>query len=93
MKKEMSEIKIEELETFKQLMSYEVYDRKHKMFRRLKDVISSYDFLTKCYKIETVLQIWEILKKHLYMSDESLSIIMDDLRDADDFNKIKVLLK
>lgn len=83
----------QEIETFKDLMSYEVYDTKHKIFRRLKDVIPSYDFLTRCYEIEKVLRIWEILKKHLCMSDESLSIIMDDLRDFDDFSELKELMR
>ena len=35
----------------------------------------------------------EILKKHIYSSDSSTSIILDDLRNYDDFEKVKEWLE
>lgn len=43
--------------------------------------------------IEKDLEILEILKKHIYSSDSSISIIIDDLRCCDDFYKLKEWLK
>lgn len=35
------------------------------------------------------LEVLETLKKHIYSSDESISIILDDLRCCEDFEKVK----
>ena len=44
----------------------------------------------KCRQIiRKDLEVLEILKKHIYSSDSSISIILDDLRCHDDFIKIK----
>ena len=48
------------------------------------------------YPIDNIrkdLEILEILKKHIYSSDSSISIILDDLRNYDDFNKVKEWLE
>ena len=39
--------------------------------------------------IKKDLDVLDILKKHIYSSDSSISIILDDLRNYDDFIKIK----
>ena len=39
--------------------------------------------------IKKDLDVLDILKKHIYSSDSSISIILDDLRNYDDFQKIK----
>ena len=44
-------------------------------------------------KLEKDLEVLEILKKHIYSSDSSISIILDDLRNYDDFQKIKEWLE
>ena len=43
--------------------------------------------------IEKDLEVLNILKKHIYSSDSSISIILDDLRNYDDFQKIKEWLE
>ena len=43
--------------------------------------------------IEKDLKALEILKKHIYSSDSSISIILDDLRNYDDFRKVKEWLE
>lgn len=48
------------------------------------------------YPIDNIrkdLEILEILKKHIYSSDSSISIILDDLRNYDDFQKVKEWLE
>ena len=48
------------------------------------------------YPIDNIrkdLEILEILKKHIYSSDSSISIILDDLRNYDDFKKVKEWLE
>ena len=48
------------------------------------------------YPIDNIrkdLEVLEILKKHIYSSDSSISIILDDLRNYDDFRKIKEWLE
>ena len=44
-------------------------------------------------KLEKDLEVLEILKKHIYSSDSSISIILDDLRNYDDFRKVKEWLE
>lgn len=39
--------------------------------------------------IKKDLDVLDILKKHIYSSDSSISIILDDLRCYDDFTKVK----
>lgn len=39
--------------------------------------------------IKRDLEILEIMKNHIYSSDESISIILDDLRCCEDFEKVK----
>ena len=49
-----------------------------------------------CDEYETIkkdLEVLNILKKHIYSSDSSISIILDDLRNYDDFQKIKEWLE
>ena len=43
--------------------------------------------------IEKDLEVLNILKKHIYSSDSSISIILDDLRNYDDFRKVKEWLE
>lgn len=43
--------------------------------------------------IEKDLEVLNILKKHIYSSDSSISIILDDLRNYDDFKKVKEWLE
>ena len=43
--------------------------------------------------IKKDLDVLDILKKHIYSSDSSISIILDDLRCYDDFQKIKEWLE
>ena len=43
--------------------------------------------------IKKDLDVLDILKKHIYSSDSSISIILDDLRNYDDFIKIKEWMK
>ena len=50
----------------------------------------------KLKRMQEIKKDWEvlnILKKHIYSSDSSISIILDDLRNYDDFIKIKEWLK
>ena len=63
-----------------------------------KEALSDLSFLAigdenhtiKCKEtIEKDLEVLEILKKHIYSSDSSISIILDDLRNYDDFKKVK----
>lgn len=67
-----------------------------------KEALSDLSFLAigdenhtiKCKEtIEKDLQVLDILKKHIYSSDSSISIILDDLRNYDDFQKIKEWLE
>lgn len=67
-----------------------------------KEALSDLSFLAigdenhtiKCKEtIEKDLQVLDILKKHIYSSDSSISIILDDLRNYDDFKKIKEWLE
>ena len=67
-----------------------------------KEALSDLSFLAigdenhtiKCKEtIEKDLEVLEILKKHIYSSDSSISIILDDLRNYDDFQKIKEWLE
>lgn len=51
--------------------------------------VSFKDFFEAREKIEKDLEVLNILKKHIYSSDVSISIIIDDLRNYDDFIKIK----
>ena len=44
-------------------------------------------------KLEKDLEVLNILKKHIYSSDSSISIILDDLRKYDDFKKVKEWLE
>lgn len=43
--------------------------------------------------ISNDLEVLEIFKKHIFKSDSSISIILDDLRDFKDFKKIKEWLE
>ena len=67
-----------------------------------KEALSDLSFLAigdenhtiKCKEtIEKDLEVLEILKKHIYSSDSSISIILDDLRNYDDFKKVKEWLE
>ena len=67
-----------------------------------KEALSDLSFLAigdenhtiKCKEIiEKDLEVLNILKKHIYSSDSSISIILDDLRNYDDFQKIKEWLE
>ena len=67
-----------------------------------KEALSDLSFLAigdenhtiKCKEtIEKDLEVLDILKKHIYSSDSSISIILDDLRNYDDFQKIKEWLE
>lgn len=49
--------------------------------------------LKRMQEIKKDLEVLNILKKHIYSSDSSISIILDDLRNYDDFNKIKEWLE
>ena len=44
-------------------------------------------------KLEKDLEALKILKKHIYSSNDSISIILDDLRNYDDFKKVKEWLE
>jgi len=43
--------------------------------------------------IEKKLELLEILKRNIFKSDSSISIIIDDLRNFDDFKKVKEWLE
>ena len=49
--------------------------------------------LKRMQEIKKDLEVLNILKKHIYSSDSSISIILDDLRNYDDFMKIKEWLE
>lgn len=49
--------------------------------------------LKRIQEIKKDLEVLNILKKHIYSSDSSISIILDDLRNYDDFIKIKEWLE
>lgn len=52
-----------------------------------------YDIEDDILPIKKDLEVLEILKKHIYSSDSSISIILDDLRNYDDFKKVKEWLE
>ena len=69
--------------TSKEAFEHIIFDAKME-----KPIFSMYyqEFLKP---IEKDLEVLNILKKHIYSSDSSISIILDDLRNYDDFQKIK----
>lgn len=77
----------------KDLKEYQAYIKKG-VEEHYKDFMSDYDLLLQEYQeLYKKLEILEILKKHIYSSDSSISIILDDLRNYDDFQKIKEWLE
>lgn len=56
-------------------------------------IVKETEMQTVCgYPIDNIrkdLEVLEILKKNAYKSDSSISIIVDDLRNAKEFNKVK----
>lgn len=77
----------------KDLIDYQEYIKKG-VEEHYKDFMSDYDLLLQEYQeLYKRLEILEILKKHIYSSDSSISIILDDLRNYDDFQKIKEWLE
>lgn len=75
------------------LKEYQAYIKKG-VEEHYKDFMSDYDLLLQEYQeLYKKLEILEILKKHIYSSDSSISIILDDLRNYDDFKKIKEWLE
>ena len=73
--------------TSKEAFEHIIFDAKME-----KPIFSMYyqEFLKP---IEKDLEVLNILKKHIYSSDSSISIILDDLRNYDDFQKIKEWLE
>ena len=77
----------------KDLIDYQEYIKKG-VEEHYKDFMSDYDLLLQEYQeLYKRLEILEILKKHIYSSDSSISIIIDDLRNYNDFQKIKEWLE
>ena len=77
----------------KDLIDYQEYIKKG-VEEHYKDFMSDYDLLLQEYQeLYKKLEMLEILKKHIYSSDSSISIILDDLRNYDDFQKIKEWLE
>ena len=77
----------------KDLKEYQAYIKKG-VEEHYKDFMSDYDLLLQeNYELNKKLEILEILKKHIYSSDSSISIILDDLRNYDDFRKVKEWLE
>ena len=77
----------------KDLIDYQEYIKKG-VEEHYKDFMSDYDLLLQEYQeLYKRLEILEILKKHIYSSDSSISIILDDLRNYDDFKKVKEWLE
>lgn len=73
--------------TSKEAFEHIIFDAKME-----KPIFSMYyqEFLKP---IEKDLEVLNILKKHIYSSDSSISIILDDLRNYDDFKKVKEWLE
>ena len=77
----------------KDLKEYQAYIKKG-VEEHYEDFMSDYDLLLQeNYELNKKLEILEILKKHIYSSDSSISIILDDLRNYDDFRKVKEWLE
>ena len=77
----------------KDLKDYQAYIKKG-VEEHYEDFMSDYDLLLQeNYELNKKLEILEILKKHIYSSDSSISIILDDLRNYDDFQIVKEWLK